>query len=547
LNFYEDMKFPVFGVLLMLIFFKPASPQISIQTLPLGQSQCSGHFIEHTLDHTTSSSSPVVQFYDSDGAGLAINDLNNDGLLDIVLANLKGRSTILWNAGHLNFRQETLADGQARAVNIVDVDGDGRQDIVLTHSLSAPTYWHNDGIGSDGRVHFKFGTLPGVRKPSYSMTWGDVNGDGLLDLITASYDSDLSLHLGNTFLFSDGAGIFYYQQENGEFVPTRFSKGSQALALLLTDFHRNGTPVLMVGNDFITPDQFWAFQNGQWTEIHPFQTITRNTMTFDTADINNDGRLELFAADMKPYSSDARTLNDWAAVFKSFAEHRLPSGDPQINENVLQIAAADGAFGNQARMMGVDATGWSWSAKFGDLNNDGFPDLYVVNGMIAAELFNTLPGKQLVEENQAFRNAAGNGFIPEPSWGLNSTASGRGMSLADLDSDGDLDIVVNNLNSPAQLFENQLCEGNSLEIDLRWPASGNTRALGAELNLLTSTGTYYRDIRAASGYLSGDPSRVHFGVPRNSQLVELRIRWPDGEITRLNTIDVNTLLTVTRS
>ncbi len=174
--------------------------------------------------------------------------------------------------------------------------------------------------------------------------------------------------------------------------------------------------------------------------------------------------------------------------------------------------------------MGLQASGWSWSGKFGDLDSDGFLDVYIVNGMIAEDLFGHLPKGELVEKNQVFRNWAGQHFVPVPSWNLESTASGRGMSMADLDQDGDLDIVVNNLMSPSQLFENQLCTGSHLIVELAQPETTNPYALGAWVRLHTSTGIY---TRAASGYLAGDPVQLHFGFPSQGQLHALEIRWPD--------------------
>jgi hypothetical protein len=268
-------------------------------------------------------------------------------------------------------------------------------------------------------------------------------------------------------------------------------------------------------------------------------------MSFDQGDVDNDGRLELFATDMKPYDITTRTLASWLPMMATMPQTHAP-GDPQVMENVLQVRGADGAFQKQGYTRGVSATGWSWSGKFGDLDNDGFLDLYVVNGMIAAELFHHLPADELVEQNQALRNLGDGTFAPAPAWGLGSTASGRGMSMADLDGDGDLDIVVNNLRSPAQLFENRLCGGASLEVDLHWPASRNTRAIGAWLALHTSAGTYYRDVRAASGYLSGDATRVHFGLPAGASIGRIEVRWPDGTLSAVEAPATHTLLTVTR-
>jgi len=222
--------------------------------------------------------------------------------------------------------------------------------------------------------------------------------------------------------------------------------------------------------------------------------------------------------------------------------------DPQIMENVLYQRDAAGEARNIARELALDGTGWSWSAKFGDLDNDGFQDLYVVNGMISEELFSHLPNNELVEENLAYRKLAGGGFAVQPAWGLGDRASGRGMSLADLDNDGDLDIVVNNLLSPAKIFENRLCGGASPEVDLRWQGVGNHRGVGAQLLLETTGGlAYRRDIRALSGYLSGDSSRVHFGFPTPTNLQRLTIRWPDGEYSVIDELQSNYLVTVTRA
>jgi len=166
--------------------------------------------------------------------------------------------------------------------------------------------------------------------------------------------------------------------------------------------------------------------------------------------------------------------------------------------------------------------------------------------MIDAGLLSHLPNNELVEENMVFQNDGRGYFTPAPQWGLGSTASGRGMSMADLDLDGDLDIVVNNLLSPAQLLENQLCGGVGFEVDLRWPTSRNPYAIGARLTLTTSAGVYHRDVRAASGYLSGDPSRIHFGIPATAHLQLLTVQWPDGVQSVMTAITPQQRITVLR-
>jgi hypothetical protein len=502
---------------------------------------CSDTFIEHDLPHTTRTRAEIVRLYESNGSGLAVNDLNNDGLLDIVLGNLNGANTLLWNEGNLTFRtQEIAPTGRTRAVNIVDVDGDGWHDIVLTTQTGTPSYYHNNRDES-----FSFQAFTDVDRPAYNLNWADVDIDGDLDLVTGSYDAELMLLQRDNFLFGDGAGIIYYENQAGTFIRTRLADQSQALAIWLSDLNSDGSIDLVIGNDFSVPDQTWTYSNGEWRETVLFDVTAYSTMSFDIGDLNNDGTAEFFAADMHPYHTDPETLRAWQPVLDDLATVPLPQNNRQVLENVL-LQHIDEGFNNVASNLGVVATGWSWSSKFGDLDNDGYLDLYVVNGMAAQELFEQLPNYELVEANLAFRNNGGTGFVPAPEWELGSMDGGRGMSMADLDNDGDLDIVVNNLNTPAQLFENDLCGGDSLQVELNWQGVQNHYGIGSVITLYTSSGTYTRDVRAASGYVSGDPTHVHFGFPQDSELYRLEVRWTDGEISVIDSFDSSNRLIVTR-
>ena len=509
----------------------------SVRLNPPGE--CFETFVSHDLDHITTTSVDPVGFYESNGAGLAVNDLNNDGYLDIVLANLTTDKSVFWNRGGFRFEKETLKSASpTRSVNIVDVDGDSWLDIVFSQQTSAPLYWHNE-LGD----HFARAMLFGVSYNGYAMTWNDTDSDGDLDLVTGSYDAELRKIFGQS---GPIAGVIYYENRRTYFVSTRLTGRSNALAIYIIDVNGDGEDDVVVGNDFALEDQYFSYVAGQWQELDSLGVMSHSTMGYDAADIDNNGQLELYAVDMKPYAADGQTLAAWQPVFDNLKALPSIEGDPQIMENILYQLDEQENMENLAPALNLDATGWSWSAKFGDLDNDGFQDLYVVNGMISIELFSHLPNNELVEEDQVFRNIAGKKFLSMNDWGLNSTSSGRGMSMADLDNDGDLDIVVNNLLDHAQVYENQLCRGSAIEVDLLWPHSANTRAIGSQVYLYTSEGVYRRDVKVSSGYLSGDPSRLHFGIPASTELLSMTVVWSDGKQSRLDEIVPNSLITIVR-
>ncbi len=532
----------------------PRAVSAEVDAAPLAdENSCSAAFVTHRLDFTTGTRLREISTYISNGAGVAANDLDNDGDLDLVFASVDREAEILWNDGGLTFTPEPLDDRFGRGAAIVDVDADGWNDIVLTHrGLDGVSYWRNTG-GDDSRASphaprssFTRQSLPGVDSYAYAMAWGDVDGDGDLDLVTGSYGAELKQHGIDPPEDDPKAGVVLHLQQDGAWASQTLDLHAETLSLAILDVTGDGQPEIWAANDFALDDKVWQRDGDAWELIHPFAQTSYSTMTTEWGDITNDGRRALFTTDMNPYDISPRTIAAWVPVLNQLVPHNR-ADEVQIMANALLVGDGRGGWQNQATARGVDASGWSWAARFGDLDQDGWLDLYVVNGMIAADLFGHLPNDELVEENQAYRNRGNGSFSPAPQWQLGSTASGRGMVMADMDGDGDLDIVVNNLRGFAQLFENQLCTGGSLLVDLAWPASANRAAIGARLALHTDRGTYRRDVRAAGGYLSGDSARVHFGLPDGATAHSLEITWPDGAVSSIMAPPSDEHLTVTRS
>jgi hypothetical protein len=511
---------------------------------------CTGAFVTHRLPFATGTRLREIGTYVSNGAGVAVNDLDGDGDLDLVFASVDGQNTILWNEGQgkdgLHFQEEDLDDRFGRGVAVVDVDGDGRLDIVFTHRGVEPiSFWRNTGNDKD---RFVRETLPGVDGYAYAMAWGDVDRDGDLDLVTGSYGAELKQHNIKDPTKDPRAGVVLYERQGDGFVRHVLDTNAETLSIALLDLNGDGQDEIWAANDFADYDRVWEYTGGKWALAAPFAATSHSTMSTDWGDLSNDGQLDLFSTDMNPYDISPQTLAKWLPMMTKMGDKR-EANDPQLMSNVLLVADGTGPqsrWHDNATARGVSASGWSWAGRFGDLDRDGYLDLYVVNGMIATDLFGYLPNAELVEENKAFHNGGDGSFVEAPEWQLGSTGSGRGMVMADLDGDGDLDIVVNNLRGFAQWFENRLCGGSSIEVNLRQPGDANPYAVGAVVQLVTDRGVQRRDVRASGGYLSGDPQRLHFGLADGTTAQQMEITWPDGAVSRISAPAVGTAVTVTR-
>ncbi|MEM7338473.1 MAG: CRTAC1 family protein [Actinomycetota bacterium] len=487
------------------------------------------------LDHTTEGRGEITAMSDGTGTGVLLEDLDDDGHVDIVLPNLAGETSILWNAGDATFDRDVLAEGRFRQALSADVDADGRRDILLTTGIGPPITMRSTGPRSYERTEFRTAAV------AYSIAAGALNGDDRLQIVTGSYNAELTQNRDPRALTGNGTGAALHTIDGGTIETEFLIESAQALATLVVDLDGDGRQDVFMGNDLGTPDRIWFGSADGLVLAEPFDTTTLSTMSLDVVDLDNDGDDDVIATDMAPMA-DA-DLDPWLEVMPDIEAARVD--DVQDPRNKLQFLA-DGVYTDRAPEYGFDATGWSWSGVGGDLDNDGLPDLYVVNGMQATSIFTELPDGELIEANQVFRNT-GAGLEPMPGWELADTAGGRGMAQGDLDGDGDLDIVVNNLGSPSVLFENRLCGGAAVIVDPVWDGAPNADAVGTVVTVRSGDLSARRQILSARGYLSAPPTAAHVGLGDTTDRVSIDIVWPDGATSSVTDVEPGTAIAVTRT
>ena len=501
------------------------------------QQPCGFRFSRTDLPHYTSGGATGSALYASNGSGLAVGDLTGDGQPDLVFGNIVGTVTVYVNEGDFVFTPISTTLTDVRSLAIVDADGDGTREIYATRRFAPPIV----GKLTDGALTYE--PIPEVYSAFYAMGWQDLNRDGALDVVFGTYDNEQLQQQGLIFQTRGGGGVFVYTQTETGFTPQRLNDSAQALAIAFPDLDHDGRPDVLVGNDFNEPDAGWTINNAGYAAVAPFSQTTENTMSLDYADYNNDGVLDIYATDMKPYDQSVTTMARWLPAMLKLTRP-LTADDPQYTENTLHTW--DGSrWRNRAYDLQLDATGWSWSAKFADLDNNGWQDLYVVNGMKATDLLSYLPDDELSEDDMLFvtDNSERYELVDR---GISQTGSGRSATMADLDNDGDLDVVVNPIDGNAQLYRNELCQTASIAVTLVDPTSANRDAVGAIVSVAANKQLLTRTIQVSSGYLSGQPTTAHFGLGDTQRIERLVITWPDGKQSEVTDITANMHYTITR-
>ena len=522
------------------------------------------------------------------GGGVSVGDINNDGLSDIFFTGNLVKNKLYLNKGRMQFEdisEKAGIEGNGQwftGSTMVDINNDGWLDIYVCVSAKYPPsdnlLFVNNGDNTFTECAEKYGIND--KSSSIQATFFDYDNDGCLDLFVANYPIVL-VSMGASFYHKKmmendfkESGHLYRNNNNGTFADVTKEAGVQnfgmSIGIVAMDFNNDGWKDLYISNDFNVPDYFYL-NNGNGTFREVVKEATFQTSIFgmglDAADINNDGLLDIFQIDMTPEGHIRRMLNVIPMRRESFQlcldlglYYQYMYNSLQINNGIFNGIPV---YSNIAQFSGVTSTDWSWGGVFFDMDNDGNKDLFVANGVLKdinnrdilndskhnvyfkskkeyrPELFPSTPVK-----NYAYRNNGNLTFSNESdSWGFGDPTLSNGMAYGDFDNDGDLDIVINNANDVAAIYENRVVDKNYhyLKIKLKGTKT-NTFGLGSIVTIKTGNILQKQELTLTRGYQSSVPPIVHFGLGQNNIIDTLTVTWPDGKQQTLSNITADQTL-----
>ncbi|HEY4287859.1 MAG TPA: VCBS repeat-containing protein [Puia sp.] len=530
--------------------------------------------------------------YFYNGGGVAIGDINNDGLPDILFTGNMSPNRLYLNRGHFKFEDFTETSGIAAAqgwctgATMADVNGDGLPDIYICRSGdSDPVRRRNLLYINLGNGKFREAASEyGLADEGYSTqaVFFDYDHDGDLDMFLANHSLQQYARGNETAVmrrqqlspFSDKL----YRNDNGHF--TDVSKEAGILSNVLTfglgvtvsDLNNDGWPDIYVSNDFNEPDYLFI-NNGNKTfteSLHAcMDQASLYSMGCDAADFNNDGRIDLITLDMLPEDNWSQKMHTGAENFDKFQLLFNQGMYPQYSRNMLHRNNGDGSFSEMAQLAGVSNTDWSWSALFADFDNDGNKDLFISSGYakdntnmdfmkyrisqqmqarggvssagLMQDLIDRMPPMPL--PSNLFRNDGNSHFTNMTSqWGMGVPGLSSGAAYADLDNDGDVDLVVNNINEPAGVFRNnsdQLYPANHyLTIALKG-AGANRLGVGAKVRVWCRGHEYLQEAYTVRGFQSSVDAVLTIGLGGNAVADSVVVGWEDGAVTRRSGVKAN--------
>lgn len=503
--------------------------------------------------------------YAYNGGGVAVGDLNGDGLPDMYFSGTQSHSPnrLYINKGDFRFEEISAragvddSTGVRFGVAMIDIEADGDLDIYLCKQDYPNRLYINNGDLTFTDRAAEYGL--DYCCSSTQATFFDYDRDG-----------DLDLYLGINGKARESAPMVkglpdrFFRNDGGRFVDVTEQTGIRDLAYALSisvgDFNDDGWPDMFVANDFQEPDALYinngdgSFTNGMGT-LMPHTSVS--SMGSDAADFNNDGLLDIITLDMVPEThwrkmSSATSRSTYSPTFDS----------AQLMRNTLQLNRGGGYFSDIAQLAGIAETDWSWAPLIADFDNDGWKDIFISNGfkrdmqnldvmtyLDAAydplAITHSIPTLKL--PNYLFRNNSDLTFRNVTTdWGLDQVVNSNGAAFADLDLDGDLDLVVNNLDSVAFIYRNntvELGKGNFLQFELHG-SGANPDGIGARVEIRHGEAMQVQQMTAVRGYLSSVHPLIHFGLGTSRSVDRVTVRWPDGTEQALRHVAANQQLIV---
>jgi len=538
------------------------------------------------------------------GGGVAIGDINNDGLSDIFFCGNLQPNKLYLNKGNFQFEDITKESSVASkgvwstGVSFVDINGDGYLDIYVCKSGTPEgKNRHNELFINNGDLTFTERAKEyGIADLGLSVhaAFFDYDKDGDLDCYllnnsirsVGGYDlikdqREIRDPLGGNKLYrfkspleGEQRGVFIDVSEEAGIYGSQIGFG---LGVTIGDVNKDGWLDMFVSNDFFERDYLYINNtDGTFDEALEdyIQEISLGSMGADMADINNDTYPEIFVTEMLP-ENDARMKT--TAVFEDWDKYQrnLMTGYyRQFPRNVLQLNIEGQSFSEIGRLAGVHATDWSWGALILDMDNDGLKDLFVANGiykdltdhdyinymadpatirqilieesMGVKKLIDMVPSNPI--PNYAFQNQGELTFENRASeWGLNIPSHSNGSAYGDLDNDGDLDLVVNNVNMPSFVFRNNaemVLENNNYLMFKLVGERLNTYGLGTKITIRDRNSTFYQELAPFRGFQSTVDPRIHFGLGNIDEVDSVIVQWLDGRRTILTDVPTNQEITI---
>ena len=539
------------------------------------------------------------------GAGVALGDLNGDGFEDIFLAGNQVDNKLFLNKGELKFEDisENSQIGKpekmmwSSGVTLIDVNNDDKLDIYICNTFRATTahranlLYVNQGNNEQGQPTFKeMSNQYGIANTSYSShaQFFDFDNDGDLDLFIGV--NRIEGINPTEFRPTDDDGtskskdVLYQNQQNDSLGHPLFVNVSDTAGIryhgyshstLIHDFNNDGWMDIYVANDFLSNDLVYINnQDGTFSNQAGaiFKHFSLSSMGSDIADIDNDGRMDIYTTEMQPYYNKRKKLFQGPSSYSKEIFTKKYNFEQQYTRNTLQINQGTNPetklpiFGDIGMYAGVQETDWSWAPLFADLDNDGLQDLFITNGfpkdvtdrdfgdfrVTASRMVSKMQLIAAIPEikipNFAFKNNGDATFDDVTNdWGLNFGSFSSGAVYGDLDKDGDLDLVVNNIDDPVLLLENNSNELTPENHYIRIQLTGtpqNKSAIGASVEIHTGNQVQRKSILSGRGYLSQPEQIVHFGLGNITVVDSISIIWPGGIYQVMDGIPVDTTLQI---